>query len=193
MFYLIAQLSNTLCPLPHTRVYPKVSGLASWSENCKWYSPLPLRAAYRYLVSQSSEFCCHYPLCCFSTSVYYWKRIFRYWLSPETFGYTLVQNLGSGNRSGMAQWKCYWLGSNSGPLTEVFEGQHKWLQHTIHRCENNELTLQNTMALLDTELLSFYNFTVPHKTATKTELYYISYCYVTMTHQTKIYFAPFIF
>jgi hypothetical protein len=26
------------------RVYPKVSGLAAWSENCKWYSSLPLAA-----------------------------------------------------------------------------------------------------------------------------------------------------
>jgi hypothetical protein len=26
------------------RVYPKVSGLAAWSENCKWYSSLPLGA-----------------------------------------------------------------------------------------------------------------------------------------------------
>jgi hypothetical protein len=25
-----------------TRVYPKVPGLAAWSENCKWYSSLPL-------------------------------------------------------------------------------------------------------------------------------------------------------
>jgi hypothetical protein len=25
-----------------TRVYPKVFGLADWSENCKWYSYLPL-------------------------------------------------------------------------------------------------------------------------------------------------------
>jgi hypothetical protein len=24
------------------RVYPQVSGLAAWSENCKWYSSLPL-------------------------------------------------------------------------------------------------------------------------------------------------------
>jgi len=45
---------------------------------------------YRYFVSQSSEFCRHNPLCCFSTSVYLCNRIFRYWLSPETFGYTLV-------------------------------------------------------------------------------------------------------
>jgi hypothetical protein len=28
----------------HTRVYPEVSGLAVWSENCKWYSSLPLGA-----------------------------------------------------------------------------------------------------------------------------------------------------
>jgi hypothetical protein len=27
-----------------TRMYPKVSGLATWSENCKWYSSLPLDA-----------------------------------------------------------------------------------------------------------------------------------------------------
>jgi hypothetical protein len=27
-----------------TKVYPKVSGLSSWSENCKWYSSLPLGA-----------------------------------------------------------------------------------------------------------------------------------------------------
>jgi hypothetical protein len=25
-------------------VYPKVSGLAAWSENCKWYNSLPLGA-----------------------------------------------------------------------------------------------------------------------------------------------------
>jgi len=25
-------------------VYPKVSGLATWSKNCKWYSSLPLGA-----------------------------------------------------------------------------------------------------------------------------------------------------
>jgi hypothetical protein len=28
----------------HTRVYPKVSGLAAWSENSKWCSCLPLGA-----------------------------------------------------------------------------------------------------------------------------------------------------
>jgi hypothetical protein len=28
----------------YTRTYPKVSGLAAWSKNCKWYSSLPLGA-----------------------------------------------------------------------------------------------------------------------------------------------------
>jgi len=27
---------------PYTRVYSKVSGLAAWSDNCEWYSSLPL-------------------------------------------------------------------------------------------------------------------------------------------------------
>jgi hypothetical protein len=29
---------------PYMKKYPKVSNLASWSENCKWYSSLPLGA-----------------------------------------------------------------------------------------------------------------------------------------------------
>jgi len=28
----------------HMRVYPKVSGLAAWIKNCKWYSSLQLSA-----------------------------------------------------------------------------------------------------------------------------------------------------
>jgi diadenosine tetraphosphatase ApaH/serine/threonine PP2A family protein phosphatase len=28
----------------NTRVYPKVTGLAAWSENCEWYNYLPLGA-----------------------------------------------------------------------------------------------------------------------------------------------------
>jgi hypothetical protein len=31
-------------PPLHTRMYPKVSGLAAWSKNYKWYSSLPLDA-----------------------------------------------------------------------------------------------------------------------------------------------------
>jgi hypothetical protein len=26
----------------YTMLYPKVSGLAAWSDNCKWYCSLPL-------------------------------------------------------------------------------------------------------------------------------------------------------
>jgi hypothetical protein len=45
---------------------------------------------HRYFVSQSSEFCRHNPLYCLSTSVYCCYCLFRYRLSPKTFGYTLV-------------------------------------------------------------------------------------------------------
>jgi hypothetical protein len=31
----------SLLVMSYTRVYPKVSGLTAWSENCKWYSSLP--------------------------------------------------------------------------------------------------------------------------------------------------------
>jgi hypothetical protein len=71
-------------------VYPKVSGLAAWSENCKWHSSLPLGAVVSLFSESVSEFCQHNPLCCFSTCVYCCKHIFRYRLSPKTFGYTLA-------------------------------------------------------------------------------------------------------
>jgi hypothetical protein len=54
----------------YARVFPKVSGLAARSENCKWYSPLPLGAVLSLFVSQFSEFCLQNPLCCSSKSVY---------------------------------------------------------------------------------------------------------------------------
>jgi hypothetical protein len=41
-------------------------------------------------VNQSSEFCRHNPFCCFSPSNAKGKRVFRYQMSPENFGYTLV-------------------------------------------------------------------------------------------------------
>jgi len=49
----------------------------------------------RYFVSQSSEFCRRNPLCCVSTSVCCYKRIFRYRLSPKTFGYPRIHVLKS--------------------------------------------------------------------------------------------------
>jgi hypothetical protein len=39
-FMVLRMLDDNL----YTRVYPKVSGLAAWSENYKWYSSLPLGA-----------------------------------------------------------------------------------------------------------------------------------------------------
>jgi hypothetical protein len=56
----------------NTRVYPKVAGLAAWSEDCKWYSSLPLSAVV------SHEFCVHNHLCCFSTTVYCCYCLFHY-------------------------------------------------------------------------------------------------------------------
>jgi hypothetical protein len=47
MFLPAAVTSVNKCrtyPLKHTRVYPKVSGLAAWIENCEWYSSLPIGA-----------------------------------------------------------------------------------------------------------------------------------------------------
>jgi hypothetical protein len=35
---------NELEQFKYARMYPEVSGLATWSENCKWYSFLPLGA-----------------------------------------------------------------------------------------------------------------------------------------------------
>jgi hypothetical protein len=70
-------------------VYPKVSRLAAWSENCKWYSSLPLGAVVS-LFRKYGKYYRHNPLCCFSTIVYCCKHIFRYWLSPETFVYTII-------------------------------------------------------------------------------------------------------
>jgi hypothetical protein len=41
-FFLFATAAPSLPS--NTIVYPEVSGLASWNENCKWYSSLPLVA-----------------------------------------------------------------------------------------------------------------------------------------------------
>jgi hypothetical protein len=46
---------------------------------------------YRYFVSQSSEFFHQNPLCCFLKNVC--CCLFQYQLSPETFGYTLINIL----------------------------------------------------------------------------------------------------
>jgi hypothetical protein len=48
-FIIFSTQSDNRCPSLvclslHMRVYPEVSGLAAWSENCKWYCSLPLSA-----------------------------------------------------------------------------------------------------------------------------------------------------
>jgi len=69
----------------------KISGLAALSDNCKWYSSLPVGAVVSLVCeSQSSEFWCHNTSCSFSTSVYCCKHVFCHQLGMETFGYTLI-------------------------------------------------------------------------------------------------------
>jgi len=41
---LVDTVMNLWVLYDHTRVYPKVSRLAAWSENFKWYSSSPLGA-----------------------------------------------------------------------------------------------------------------------------------------------------
>jgi hypothetical protein len=77
--------------------YGSVSRFPNWSPGARTANDTALChwvQLYRYLVSQSSEFCRHNPLCCFSTSVCC-CCLFRYRLSPETFGYTLVRSIRS--------------------------------------------------------------------------------------------------
>jgi hypothetical protein len=64
--------------------WPPGARTANFTALCHWVQ------LYRYFVSQYSEFCRYNPLCCFPTSVCC-CCLFRYQLSPETFGYTLVQ------------------------------------------------------------------------------------------------------
>jgi hypothetical protein len=64
-------------------VYPEVSGLPTWSKNCKWYSSLPLGAVVLLFCESVWWVCHHNPLCCLSISVYC-CCLFCYPLSPET-------------------------------------------------------------------------------------------------------------
>jgi hypothetical protein len=73
-----------------TTVYPNVSGLAAWSEDCKFIAICIWVQLYRYFVSHYSEFFRHKSLHCFSTSSTKGKRVFLCRFSPETFEYTLL-------------------------------------------------------------------------------------------------------
>jgi hypothetical protein len=89
VLYGCETLSLSLREEHRLRMYPKVSGLAALSENCKCYRCLSLSAVVSLFCESDCHFCRHNPLYCFSTSTYCCKCIF-YRLNPETFGYTLV-------------------------------------------------------------------------------------------------------
>jgi hypothetical protein len=61
-----------------TRVYPKVSGLAAWSENCKWYSSLPLGAVVSLLCVSLVSFA-NTTLCVASQRVFI---VFYFFIDP---------------------------------------------------------------------------------------------------------------
>jgi hypothetical protein len=89
-------------------------------------------------VSQSSKLCRHNPLCCFSTSVYYcFTRIFRYRLSPESFGHTLVCL----HWAGKPLMQC--LG---GPSCLHLHGEVKFYHNTTrrHNPENLDMNLHRS-------------------------------------------------
>jgi hypothetical protein len=73
-----------------TRVYPNFQDWPPGARTANGRALCNQVQLYRNFMSQSSEFCRHNPLCCFSTSNTKGKRTYLYRLSPETFGYTLV-------------------------------------------------------------------------------------------------------
>jgi hypothetical protein len=75
----------------HSRLRGCIQKFPDWTRGARTANDIALCHCvqlYRYFVSHSSEYCYHNTWCCFSTSVY--CCLFRYRLSPETFGYTLV-------------------------------------------------------------------------------------------------------
>jgi hypothetical protein len=70
----------------NSKVYPKVPGLAAWSENCKWYSSLPPGAVVSLVNFVSIT------LCVASQRVFIVASVYSSSTHPETFGYTLVHD-----------------------------------------------------------------------------------------------------
>jgi hypothetical protein len=93
--FSISFLSVALCLIIHVflrRIIESSSAYEGVSKSFRtgrlereleWYSCHWMQL-YRCFVSQSSEFCRHKPLCCFSTNVYYYC-LFCYLLSLENF------------------------------------------------------------------------------------------------------------
>jgi hypothetical protein len=73
-------------------MYPKSFRTGSLERKLQMVLLSATRCSGIAILCQSSEFCRHKPLCCFSTSVYC-CCLFRYRLSPENFRYTLIFGL----------------------------------------------------------------------------------------------------
>jgi hypothetical protein len=83
---------NNICGLREC-----IQKFPDWPPGARTASGTPLchyMQLYGYFVNKSSEFCRHNPLHCFSTNNTKCKRTFRYQLSRETSGYTLVHAKG---------------------------------------------------------------------------------------------------
>jgi len=83
--------TNSYYVIQHTHIRGSVQKFPDWPPGARTTNDKALCHGvqlYRYFVSQSCEFCRRNTLSYFSTSVC--CCLFRYRISPETFGYTLV-------------------------------------------------------------------------------------------------------
>jgi hypothetical protein len=88
---MVCNITKKKVLIDSTRVYPKVYGLAFWSENFKRYSSLPLVSVVSLFCESVYRLFAAITLCVDSQRVFIVVISLR--LSPETFGYTLVYAL----------------------------------------------------------------------------------------------------
>jgi hypothetical protein len=139
---------------------------------------------YRYFVSQSSEFCRHNSLCCFSTSVY--CCLFRNRLSPDTFGYTIVS----------VQLTCWWRHSQQSTvflIPEMDNAQRKYchddikllsetFRFTLHLASTNSTKLETYFKKFP-QIIQRIAFTTKFQT---TEVrYLLLFCQATVRTRTE--------
>jgi hypothetical protein len=77
----------------HTRVYPKFPDWPPGAITANGTALSHYVQLYRYFVSQSSAFCCHNPLCCFSTNVYCClsPQSGNFWIHPRIFNHKVYR------------------------------------------------------------------------------------------------------
>jgi len=119
-------------------VYPKFPDWPPGARTANGTALCHYLQLYRCFVSQSSEFCRHNPLRCFLTSVYFCCRLFRYRLSLDTFGYTLVWNTKFHYRV------------HKGPSTVSIQGQ----MHPVHTSRPVSV---KSILILSSHLRPFYS------------------------------------